>query len=71
MPYFLSEFINKNTGIELEMDVTNKLKVINSLKNNEVDFALVSTIPSAVKIESEVLLTNKLFLFWYKCLNNF
>lgn len=62
MPYFLSDFTNKNTGIELEMDVTNKLKVIHSLKNNEVDFALVSTLPVAVKIESEVLLTNKLFL---------
>ena len=35
MPYFLSDFTNKNTGIDLEMDVTNKLKVINSLKNNK------------------------------------
>ncbi|WP_264521552.1 LysR family transcriptional regulator [Flavobacterium sp. N1994] len=62
LPYFLSDFMNKNTGIELEMDVTNKLKVVNSLKNNEVDFALVSTVPSGVEVESEVLLTNKLFL---------
>ncbi len=62
MPYFLSDFTNANRGIELEMDVTNKSRVINSLKNNEVDFALVSTLPTGIDIESEVLLTNKLFL---------
>jgi DNA-binding transcriptional LysR family regulator len=62
LPYFLSDFTNKNSGIELEMDVTNKLKVIKSLQNNEVDFALVSTLPSGLEVDSEVLLTNKLFL---------
>lgn len=62
MPYFLSNFTNKNKGVELEMDVTNKLKVIKSLKNNEVDFALVSTLPSGVDVHSEILLSNKLFL---------
>lgn len=62
MPYFLSEFTNKNTGIEFEMDVTNKTKVIKALKNNEVDFALVSTIPKDVIVESELLMQNKLFL---------
>jgi DNA-binding transcriptional LysR family regulator len=62
MPFFLSAFTNANRSIELEMDVTNKAGVINALKNNEVDFALVSTLPSGIKVESEVLLTNKLFL---------
>ncbi len=62
LPFFLSDFTNKNKGVELEMDVTNKLKVINSLKNNEVDFALVSTLPSGIEVESEILLANKLFL---------
>lgn len=62
LPYFLSDFTNKNKGIELNMDVTNKFKVINSLKNNEIDFALVSTLPSGIEVETEVLLSNKLFL---------
>lgn len=62
MPYFLSDFTNANRSIELEMDVTNKVGVINALKNNDIDFALVSTLPSGIGIESEVLLTNKLFL---------
>lgn len=44
------------------MDVTNKLKVNKSLKNNEVDFALFSTLPSGIDVHSEVLLPHKLFL---------
>jgi len=62
MPYFLSEFANKNKGIEIEMDVTNKTRVIKALKNNEVDFALVSILPTDLNVESEVLMQNKLFL---------
>ena len=62
MPYFLSEFANKNKGIEIEMDVTNKTRVIKALKNNEVDFALVSILPSDLNVDSEVLIQNKLFL---------
>jgi len=62
MPYFLSEFINEHKGIDLKMDVTNKTKVIDSLENNEVDFALVSTIPSNLKANHLPLLQNKLYL---------
>ena len=71
MPYFLSDFTNANRGIELEMDVTNKAGVITALKNNEVDFALVSTLPSGMGIESEILLTNKLFLVASKAITSF
>ena len=42
MPYFLTSFMQKHAGIELLMDVANKNSVIESLENNEVDFALVS-----------------------------
>jgi len=62
MPYFLSGFIRQHPGIELVMDVTNKEKVIESLENNEVDFALVSILPSALNIERLDLLQNKLYL---------
>ncbi len=61
MPYFLSDFINKNAGIELQMDVTNKNMVIESLAENEVDFALVSILPNKMNIEKLDLLQNKLF----------
>ncbi len=62
MPYFLSSFTKANSGIELEMDVTNKSKVIKSIQNNQVDFALVSTLPGGIAVNSEVILPNKLFL---------
>ncbi|MDP3392650.1 LysR family transcriptional regulator [Sediminibacterium sp.] len=62
MPYFLTEFIKLNNGIELNMDVTNKSKVIESLEKNEIDFALVSILPSSLNIEKLDLLQNKLYL---------
>ncbi len=62
MPYFLKDFINQNSGVELLMDVTNKNKVIESLEKNEVDFALVSILPNSLNIEKLDLLQNKLFL---------
>ncbi len=62
MPYFLSDFLKLNPGIDLKMDVTNKSKVITSLENNEVDFALVSVLPKKVNLNSEILLENKLYL---------
>lgn len=62
MPYFLADFMNKHNGIELLMDVTNKNKVIESLENNEVDFALVSVLPNTLNVEKLDLLQNKLFL---------
>lgn len=62
MPYFLSEYLKQNSGIELLMDVTNKHKVIESLENNDVDFALVSILPTTLEIEKLDLLSNKLYL---------
>ncbi len=62
MPFFLSNFMKKHPGIELEMDVTNKSSVIESLEKNEVDFALVSILPKSLQIEKLDLLQNKLFL---------
>ena len=62
MPYFLSEFIKEHTGVELNMDVTNKYQVLESLENNSVDFALVSILPTTQNIEKLDLLQNKLYL---------
>lgn len=62
MPYFLADFIRKHKGIELLMDVTNKSKVVESLQNNEINFALVSILPEKVSVEKLDLLQNKLFL---------
>ncbi len=63
MPYYLRDFLQLNPGIDLEMDVTNKRRVISSLEENEVDFSLVSILPSNLSIHEEQLMPNKLYLF--------
>jgi DNA-binding transcriptional LysR family regulator len=62
MPFFLSDFLSNNEDVELEMDVTNKAKVIESLAANEVDFALVSVLPEQLQCETETLMENRLYL---------
>jgi len=66
MPYFLGPFLKNNPGVELDMDVTNKNKVLKSLQNNEVDFALVSILPESIKYEKIDLMQNKLFFVAHK-----
>lgn len=61
MPYFLSDFIRKNDGVDLIMDVTNKAQVVRALEENTVDFALVSVLPSHLKINRVELMENRLF----------
>lgn len=62
MPYFLSDFMNEHKGIELLMEVTNKNKVLESLEINDVDFALISILPTSLNVEKLDLLQNKLYL---------
>ncbi|MBL7974409.1 MAG: LysR family transcriptional regulator [Candidatus Kapabacteria bacterium] len=62
MPYFLSDFFNMNEGVELQMDVTNKTKVVESLEKNEVDFSLVSVLPKKLMLNSIQLMDNKLYV---------
>ncbi len=70
MPYFLSGFINKNKGVDLMMDVTNKSLVVKSLEENKIDFALVSVIPDHPKTNQVKLLKNKLYLIGSTRLKN-
>ena len=62
IPYFLSNFLKENSGVELLLDVTNKAKVIESLERNEVDFSLVSVLPENLNLNNLELIQNKLFL---------
>ena len=62
IPYFLSDFIKNQSGIELMLDVTNKSKVVESLENNEVDFALVSVLPEKLQVDKVDLMPNKLYV---------
>lgn len=62
MPYFLSGFLQQHEGIDLKMDVTNRFKVLKSIEQNEVDFALVSVLPDNLQVEAIPLMPNKLYL---------
>lgn len=62
MPYLLSDFLKENPGVDLKMDVTNKLAVLESLEKNEIDFAMVSTLPENMQIDKIELMPNKLHL---------
>jgi DNA-binding transcriptional LysR family regulator len=62
MPYFLSGFMEKHSGVDLVMDVTNKASVIQNLENNEVDFALVSVLPKHLNVSRVELMENILYL---------
>jgi len=62
MPYFLEGFMRKYPNVELDIDVTNKGKVVKSLENNECDFALVSVLPTTIHLNSIPLLENELHL---------
>lgn len=62
MPYFLSEFMQEHSALDLVMDVTNKTKVVEHLEQNAVDFAMVSVLPEHLKLNRVELMQNKLFL---------
>lgn len=61
-PYFIADFIRQHPGIELNIDVTNKMQVVESLSNNQVDFAMVSIMPKENKYHKVELMQNKLLL---------
>jgi DNA-binding transcriptional LysR family regulator len=62
MPYLLSDFLGQNEGIDIVMDVTNKASVIQNLASNEVDFAMVSVMPTDLDLDSIELMSNDLYL---------
>jgi DNA-binding transcriptional LysR family regulator len=62
IPYFLSGFLKKYTDIDLTLDVSNKTSVLKGLKENKVDFALVSVPPEDIEVHEELLLENRLYL---------
>ncbi|MEI7586955.1 LysR family transcriptional regulator [Runella sp.] len=60
MPYFLSEFMHQYAEIDLVLDIANRSKVIERLEKNEIDFALVSVVPTQLDFFEEILMPNKL-----------
>ena len=70
MPYYLTGFLKEHPAIELNLDVTNRAKVIESLSKNEVDFSLVSVLPTNLQLNTYELIDNNLFLVGNKSIEN-
>ncbi len=62
LPYLLSGFTKQFPEIKLQINVTNKATVTEHLLKNEVDFAMVSTRPANITLNSFELMDNSLFL---------
>jgi DNA-binding transcriptional LysR family regulator len=62
LPYFLSDFLRINPGIEISIDVTNREKVIESLENNLVDFSLIATNLESPNFEYINILKNEIYM---------
>ena len=62
MPYFVTDFLNMNHGVDLVMEVTNKAIVMEHLNENITDFALIPYMPEDPNLCSEALMENKLYL---------
>jgi DNA-binding transcriptional LysR family regulator len=62
LPYYLSDFLKVNPGVEISIDVTNRGKVIESLEQNEVDFSLVSDQLESTQFDFIDILKNELVL---------
>ena len=61
MPFYLSGFLKKNETVDLELDVSNKSKVVERIQSNSIDFALVSVLPENLLVEKIELIQNKLY----------
>ena len=62
IPYLLADFLKMHPDIDLVLDVTNRIKVIESIQENTVDFSLVSILPKEIKVNKVELMQNKLCL---------
>jgi DNA-binding transcriptional LysR family regulator len=62
IPYFLTDFMRAYPGVAISIDVTNKTRVVESLQENSIDFAMVSVIPQNLSLECIPLINNELHL---------
>lgn len=62
MPYLLSGFLSQHPKVDLQMDVTNRQQVVQSLLDNTVDFSLMNLIPDRMTLEHHTLMDNTLEL---------
>jgi len=59
-PRLLAAFHQRYPGIGLQLDVTNRERLIHQLRENAVDMVLMGQPPQAVEVESEAFMDNPL-----------
>ena len=62
IPFLVAGFLKKYPKVDLQIEVSNKEEVSNRLAESEIDFALVSVLPSNVLVHEEILFENRLYL---------
>lgn len=62
IPYIVADFLEHYPKVDLSIQVSNKEDVVTRLKDEDLDFALVSVIPSNILVSEEVLFKNELYL---------
>lgn len=62
IPYFLTGFMRTYPQVNISIDVTNKTQVVENLKENSIDFAMVSVIPQNLALNCLPLMNNELYL---------
>ena len=60
IPRLLGQFLQSYPDIEMSFDVLNRNGVIELLRNNKLDLAVMSVPPSDLDVESEIFLQNPL-----------
>ena len=62
LPHYITGFLQRNPYVDLNLEVSQREKVLKSLEENKVDFALVSIKPENLEVQEESLMPNYLFL---------
>jgi len=62
IPFYVEQFLQHYPRVEIQIDVTNKNKVVDSLRANTTDFGWVSIVPEKIQLDKIGLLENALYL---------
>ncbi len=62
IPYVLRKFMDMYPAIHISLDVSNRTRVLEDMRKNECDFALVSVIPEQMQLQNKELMDNQLYL---------
>ncbi|HAH36844.1 MULTISPECIES: LysR family transcriptional regulator [unclassified Algoriphagus] len=62
IPYLMADFMKIHPHVEINLEVSNRFKVLAHLEENSTDLALVSIAPDEMNLESIVIAENKWYL---------